>query len=88
MLKTDKRRGDVDLSIDNDAARIDHFLTTDDITTPTALGSAITAGMLSGVVAGPIGALAGTVAGGLVGAALNRWSDRRSRRVPAPHPAR
>lgn len=63
----------------------DGFLTAEDVTSPTALGSAITAGTLVGTVAGPMGALAGTMAGGLVGAALYRWSERRARQTSAPH---
>ena len=63
----------------------DGLLTAEDVTSPTALGSAITAGTLVGIVAGPMGALAGTMAGGLVGAALYRWSERRARKTSAPH---
>ena len=79
------------LDQDRDLTVLGHdgrILTTEDITTPTALGSAITVGTLGGIVGGPIGALAGTVAGGLLGAALNRWGERRSLRASAPRSAR
>jgi hypothetical protein len=53
------------------------LLTTSDIRTPTALGSAITGGAIAGWLAGPLGALVGTLVGGLIGALANHWSERR-----------
>jgi len=88
MARSDRPPGKSSLRVESRAATGAGLPTIDDITSPTALGSAITAGTLVGIIAGPLGALAGTVVGGLVGVALNRWSERRARGASAPHPSR
>lgn len=88
MARSNRRPGHPGPRVEPGTENSAGHLTVDDITSPTALGSAITAGTLVGIIAGPMGALAGTVAGGLMGAALYQWSERRAHGASAPHPSR